>query len=527
MKKILFLSILIILSATVLACSAKDQAEPPTAEDVEEEFIDYEIKKIVLSKGYQSLSPNTEVLKKGSHLRLLVSPGLLESSGVTIDKITKAGNEINIYIRNLTNKEKKQLSTPQILIEIDDPLVKNLDELHFNIVSQNYKPIPLKLDKNQILNKVYSDLKIEPTSAPSIELTRLKDSLIWNISFSNVFNTEDSNFSLVNLDIVVDADTGDTIESTKENISTYIDEGILLDCIPNKALLYKQKHKKGEDEYDSLWIYDVETGRKRNIYISRYSIQSALFSPNHQHISFIEANETKSDIYMASISDEMAYKITPANSLNPKLMKWTDGGSLYFMNVDDSETTLFQYDVDGKKSSRKLYIDKNIESFDIEGDKILLVEYDETLMNKNIYTTKNGKELQNIGVGFQATFLEDGSIAYLKNVDKEDKNVLHICNKDEEVEYKDLEYSITNYFKLDNNNIILTKKNSCNNDYILTRYNLSEKTTESLATINSDKVFYDQEKTRAYIDISPPMDKDKHNIIYSVDLSKLNRIDNQ
>ena len=394
-------------------------------------------------------------------------------------------------------------------------------------MGQNYKPIPLKLDKNQILNKVYSDLKIEPTSIPAIELTKVGDNLIWNISFSNVFNTEDSQFSLVNLDVVVDADTGDIVESIKDNISTYIDKGILLDYIPHKALLYKREYEEDEGDggYDSLWIYDIETESKKNLYTSRHRISSAQFNPDNEHISFIETGEGVSDIYIASISDEKAHRITPANNLSPKTMKWVDDNRLYFMNVEDSKTILFEYNVDKDKSINKFYVNMDIESFDIKDDDILLVAYDETRRNRNIYVTKDGKDMISIGIGFQATFLSDGSIAYLRNIEKEDKNVLYVYNGDGDTEYKDSEYSIINYFQLGNDDMILTKKDSCNNEYIITRYDISEKTTKSFAYINTNKVFYDEEKILAYIDIAPPIDKDKHNIIYSVDLSRLNAID--
>ncbi len=46
-------------------------------------------KLIVLSKGFQSTDPNVEILKKNNNLKLLASLGIVESSGVTIDKITK------------------------------------------------------------------------------------------------------------------------------------------------------------------------------------------------------------------------------------------------------------------------------------------------------------------------------------------------------------------------------------------------------------------------------------------------------
>src|SRR5699024_4675308 len=140
--------------------------------------------------------------------------------------------------------------------------------------------------------------------------------------------------------------------------------------IPHKALLYKRQHtdskKEKENEYDSLWVYDIETGDKSNLYTSRGSIQSALFSPDNEHISFIESGEDSYDIYMASMSDEIAYKITPVNDLHPKLMRWSDGNRLYFMNVDDTKAILFEYNMDKKEATRKFYIDKAVEDFDVK-----------------------------------------------------------------------------------------------------------------------------------------------------------------
>lgn len=523
MKKILFLFISILLVFSMIGCKAIRKDEAFDTENVEEEDIDYKIEKIVLSKGFQSLSPNVEVLKKGSSLQLMASPGLLDSSGVAIDKITKSGKEINIYITNRTDEVQKKLSTPQILVEIDDPLIKNLDKIHFNIISENYEPITLKLDKNQILNKIYSDFKIEPTSLPSVDLNKTKDSFVWDISFNNVLTTDSSNFSLVNLDVSIDANTGKIIKSIKDDISTYVDDGVLFDFISDKFLLYKRHHIE-EGEYDSLWIYNIETGEKNNIYTSKYKIHSALFNPDGGNLSFIETNGDNSDIYISKLENKTAYKITPANNLNSKLMRWVDN-KFYFMDVNKSKSILFEYDIDKNESITKLYLDKAVESFDISNDELLFVEYDKDLTNQNIYLTKDGSKLNQIGSGFQATFLSDNSIAYLQNIEKEDKDTFQIYSKEGQTEHKDSEYSITNYLKLDDDNVLLYKKNSCNNDYILAKYNIKNKDISQIANINSDTMFYNSKKARAYLNLTPPPDKKKQSIIYSIDLNKLNIMD--
>ena len=157
MKKILILFTIITLILAASGCNLIEDGPLKIMEKLEkEESLSYKIEKIVLSKGFQSIEPSVEVLNKNSNLKLLISTGLIESSGVTINKITKSGKEINIYIDRLLEKGKIQLAVPQIMIEIEEPVVEKLEELNYNIISQNYEPIALKFNKSQILNKIYS-----------------------------------------------------------------------------------------------------------------------------------------------------------------------------------------------------------------------------------------------------------------------------------------------------------------------------------------------------------------------------------
>ena len=524
MKKLLFLLIISILTSAAYGCNSAKEMPFSATENLKEESIGYKIDKIILSKGFQTIEPSVEVVKKDNSLKLLASLGLIESSGVTIDKITKSGQEINIYIDRLLNKDEVQLSVPQILLEIDDPIVEKLEELNFNIISQNYKPIVLKFSKNQILNKIYSQFKISPTTIPAVELSKLGDGIFWNISFHSIFDKKNPQSPLVNLDVKIDANTGEILESKKYTISTYIDDGYLLDYIPNNSLLYKRQHIKNDNKYESLWIYNTETGKRSKLYTSKDKIDSALFSPDGKYISLIEVNESQADLYIIPMSDKMPYKITPTNHLQPRLMKWKNDNILYFVNIDSGESTLLSYNVKENKPKLEFTLDKIIEDFDVLNNKFLFIESDKDSLNKNIYITEDGLALKKIDIGFKASFFDDNNILYLKNMEKDDKNILHLYALENKDEQRSLDYNITNYFKLNKENIAFIEKNTCNNNYTLTKYNVLENSIEPIAKITDDKIFYDSDEAKGYMSLSPPYDDNEKNTIYSIDLNSLNII---
>ena len=526
MKKILFLLITIILVFTTYGCNIAEKTPFSTTENYEEEPISYTIDKIILSKGFQSLEPGVEIIKKNSNLKLLASLGLVESSGIEIDKITKSGKEINIYIDRLLDMDNIQLAVPQIIIEIDDPIIKTLEDLNFNIISKNYDPIHLKFEKSQILNKIYSQFKIAPNTIPDVKLTKDKDDIFWNMYFQNIFDKENPKFPLVNFTVKVDAHTGEILSSTKDIISTSIDDGYLLDYIPNSYLLYKRQHIEKDNNYESLWVYNIKTKERIKLYTSKDKIYSALFSPNNKYISLIEVGGNKTDLFIIPMSDKIAYKITPINYLQPRLMKWKDDTNLYFVNISENKSTLLVYNME--ENSPKVIFDLSliVEEFDISDDGFMFVEADEDSLNKNIYFTKDGMDLEEIDIGCKATFFDNNNIIYLKNVEKEDKNTLHIYDIKNKHENNNLDYNITNYFKLNKEDIMFIEKNTCNNDYTLNRYKIIENSITPIAKINSDKIFYDSNKKIGYINLIPPFDDNKSNIIYSIDLKKLNIIKN-
>ncbi|GFN34330.1 TolB family protein [Tepidimicrobium xylanilyticum] len=534
MKKIFLIVVIFALALITLGCSSHiDKSYSGINNEIKEKSLNYMIEKITLSKGFQALDPSVEILDKTNNLKLLANIGLIESSGVRIDKITKTQNTINIFVSSLQEEGKTQLAVPKVVLELRDTIDEKIENLKFNIINQNYDLIPLKFNKDQILDKIYTDFKIEPNSIPEVTLGKLRNQIYWNIIFTNIFDKENRESPLINFNIKVDALTGTVLSSTKEPISTYIDNGILLDYIPNSYLLYKQSHAENNMDYEALWIYDLEKEEQNKLYSSKAKIQSAQFSPDGKWASIIEKVEDKTDLYLISIQEKIAYKINPDSYLHPKLMKWKDNKTLIFINMKNGYSNFLTYDLDKNEAKQIFKTDKNVDSFDIYGDMILFTEPRQDLTNKNIYIYDGGNKYSDgnksikIGEGFKISFLNDEKIIYLKNLEVENKNIFYIFDLNEnKFEYK-IDKNIANYMKLSKDEFIIIEQNTHNKDYTLYKFNNLEKTITPYAKINNDKLFYDSAKEKGYISTHLPYDRDEMSIIYAVDLSKSDVVNNK
>ncbi|HSH36118.1 hypothetical protein [Schnuerera sp.] len=521
MKKILLSFIILTLTLIAIGCSYTDEGHISALEKkIEEEPLSYKIEKIALSKGFQTTESNVEILDKTKNLKLQANIGLIESSGISIEKITKSDKTINIYINRLLDQGEIQLAVPQVVLEILEPIDENIEDLKFNIVTQNFDLISLKYSKNQILDRIYTEFKIEPNSIPDVKLTKLKDQIHWHVSFTNIFDKENSKSPLFNLNVKVDALTGEILDSVKDIISAYIDDGYLLDYIPNNYILYKRYHEENGIWYESLWTYNVINGQRGKLYTSKDNIQSAVFSPNGEYVSTIEVDENKSDIYLISRQEKIPYKITPNTFLYPKLMKWKDDKTLYFVDIKDETSTLLAYDIHENKSVEIMKVDKIMDSFDLLENKLIFTETQEYSANKNIYFYQEGAELKEIGSGSKVSFLDKENIIYLENVEEKNKNILHIYNIVKNTYENKFDQNIANYFKLDENNLIFIEKNTSNSDYTIKKFNMDNENLISIANVNNDKIFYDPEMEKGYINLCPPNEDDHLNIIYSIDFNK-------
>ena len=244
MKKIFFILAVGISILLLSSCTKNKNSSIEPASSIKEAAIGYKIEKIVLSRGYQSIEPKVEIINKNDSKEILASLGLIECSGVTIDKITKVDNEIKIYTNRLLDNDKVQLVVPQLIFSLEDSDILKSSDVRFKIINQNYKPINLKFNRSQILNNIYSNFKISQSTIPNVNLIKSNDTYIWDINFNNIFDRDSLKLPLMNFTVQADANTGEILSSNKDIVSTYIDYGEILDYISDKYLLYKREEKK-------------------------------------------------------------------------------------------------------------------------------------------------------------------------------------------------------------------------------------------------------------------------------------------
>lgn len=525
MRKVILPIFVAFLVLVLTSCTDLNFPNEKSADNkIEEKSIKYKIEKIILSKGYQSLEPNVKILEKDKTVKILVSLGLFESSGIEINKITKNNNEINIYTNRLLENDNTQLTIPQAIVKLSISDEEDLEDIKFNIINGNYDPIELKFGKAEILNKIYAQFKIAPNTTPEVNLVREKESFIWNIDFNSISDKDNLEAPLVDLHIKADANTGEIVHTNKKVISEYIDDGLILDYISDQNLLYKQDQIDSKKDTDMLWMYNLKNGEKEKIYETKDSIYSAHFSPDNRNIALIENDEEVSNIYLINVNEKTAKKITPIDYKNTWNIKWKDEDNLYFINNDTkNKSTLFKYNISNKDAERVFSVDKNISDFDFRGETFIFTQLNEKKVNENIYITEDGSTIVEIDKGYRISFLDDDSIVYLKNLEEEDSDIIYIYNLKNSSKISETELNIKDYIKLDSNNLLIIAKNSCNNDYTLVKYNIIDKLLEPIAEITGEVFFYDKVLNKGYISISPPIENDKKHTIYSIDLNKVNK----
>lgn len=518
-KKLFFF---IIMTLLISACSYKEKVPHlDTSKTVNEEVVKHRTEKILLSKGFQSIEPMVEATNEGGKLRLIVNAGVVECSGINIDKVTKAGNTVNLYISSLFDEGKAQLAIPQATVIIEEAINSNINSLNFKIIPQNYKPIALKYNKTQIIDKIIGEFKIDINTMPQVELIKGGDSIYWNMVFFNLVHKENYKSPLSNLRVRVDAITGEILYHKKNTISTYVDEGYLMDHLPNKLLLYKKEHKNNDIQHESLWTYDTGSQMKTKIYSTKFNIQNAYFSPEGEYIALIEKGDSKSDIYIIERSKNIAYKITPPEYFNPKLIKWKNGNQLSIADVSNEKTAIFTYDIKENRLVKEFEMDKPINSFDILENMIVFSESNELAINKSIYLTKDGINFKEIGKGFSPSFFDGNNIIYLQNDENMNKNRLIMYSIERNSIMDKLDYNTINYSKLNDDTLIFIENTNFNNTYNLVKYDVDSRSVISTYRINSASLFYSSEDEKAYLSLSISGKDKSLNNIYCVDLNEI------
>ncbi len=530
MKRILLIFTTIFFVFLVTACTS-DKSNPliiketDTASDLaEDDDLKFNIEQTVLSKGFQNLDPKVEIIKKEDGFRVLASLGLFETSGVNILDIVKEGNEINIHVENTSNISSNQLAIPQILIELKDIKLRSIENIKFNIVNENYKPLKTKLSANEAINKVNSDFQIVTNTSPEINIIKDDDNLLWELKYKNYLDKYNLETPVVNMSVLLDANSGELVQSSKNFISAFIDEGCILDYIPNENILYKKDDKSllNGGKWVSLLEYNISENIKEVLYSTNSEIVSAQLSPKYNYISVLESSNGSNNLYLISKEDNKTYKVILDKKINPSIVRWKDNENLYILSKTHIASTVYNYSVEDSSTEIVGSMYSDIVGMRIQDDNVVVTVRDKDTEKDSVRMTSNWSNFKIEEEGHTPKFLNHEYIGYLKFNEEKNTNELVIFNKDtkEKRHVKDL--NISNYFKIDEATVGIVSVNTNNSDFTFHKYDIESKKLENIVNINSDKVYYDSENELLYMDLKVPFESTKPQIIYSLDLNKIN-----
>lgn len=525
MKRIFIYIISIFVIVLLAGCTSikNKPTEIGESHTFEEEEINFEIEQILFSKSFQSIEPHVEVISKNDKMKISAYLGLSEHTKVDIEKIIKKGNEVNIYVTGSADKRNQRFAVPQVVIELKKFKWKNINDLKFNIVYEDYTPLKIKYGLNDIINKVQTHFKVSIKGMPEYNLIKENDNIIWEIIYYSIFDKENPDTPLVNLTARIDANKGEIITSEKVFISSSIDMGSVLNYIPGKYLLYKKSIIDNETKktLDQLWSYDIEKQERTLLYSSHFKISQADCSLDLKYISLLEVSDDNAELFILSLDDLRPYKVFIDENYKPFTIKWGNDNILYLIDNND-ESSVYSYDVKNHTVSFIDKFEKSFESMIVKNDYFILVEKHPNEVNKEITLTTNWESFRVVGHGFRARFVDEDNIVFLQKDEKTNENKLIIYNLKERELLKEIEENILSYQVIRDGNIVFVSKNINNNQYSLIKYDVNEDSTSLLGNIISDKVYYDEVKNIAYLNIVLPFEDEKTEVIYAIDLNKLN-----
>lgn len=522
MKKKLIILLYLLISTLLFGCvNAEESSMDTSTTSNTKKDIRYTIEQIYFSKSFQSIAPSVDAVESNGKKKLSLNLGLSQYSEISIDDMKLEGDEFNIYISGYKDKSTSSLSVPQIILELNDSSLKDIKNINFNIIYNDYDYIDIKFKINDVLNKLESQFKLALNSCPSFNLIEQDDKIVWEITYNNVISRENKNYPLINLYAEVDANTGEVLSYEKDNISSVIDMGNILTFTNKGSFLYKKTTDNKKDEKRrELWFFDSVTKEKSMIYNCHFSILSAVISDDLSNIAFIEKADDSSETYIYSNDDSKIYKLQFEKEFNPQVIRWKSDDLLYLLENKKNGSFIYSYDLNTNDIKLITNTNKDITNIVAGEDGFIVVENIDELSNKQISFTKDFKEYKTINKGFTPQFINETTIGYLENDEKIDMNYLVLYDIEKEKIISKIEEDILSYRVNSPDNIVYVKNNPKYKDFTLSSYSLKLKKSSDIINVIDKNVYYTDEQDLIYLNVGLPLENKDSNIIYSINLKE-------
>lgn len=520
MKKTLVILLSSFILISLFGCTHNENSTIDTSTDSNvNKDVKYTIEQIYFSKSFQSIVPSIDAKEINNKKTISLNLGLSQYSEISIDDIKLVGNVFNVYISGYKDNSISSLSVPQIILELNDDSIKNIKNMDFNIIYNDYDYIDIKFKINDVLNKLESEFKLALNSCPSFNLVRQDDKIIWEITYNNIISREDNNYPLINLYAQVDANTGEILGYEKHNMSSIIDTGTILHFNDDIGFLYEKIiDNKKDDKRHELWFFDSIKEEKSMIYNCHFPILSPAISSDLSNIAFIEKTDSSSNAYVYSNNDSKIYKLQFEKEFNPTLIRWSTNDLLYLLENKKDKSLIYSYDLKTNDVELVLNTNKGITNIVICENGFIISENIDKLSNKLLSFTEDFKEFKTISEGFNPKFINKSTIGYLENDEKTDISHLILYDIEEEKVISVIKEDILNYKFNNSNDILYVRNNLKDKDFTLSSYSLDLNTSFDIVNIIDKNVYYNNKQDLIYLNIGLPFENENLNIIYSIKL---------
>lgn len=527
MKKRFLLFFVFTMTLLLSACSLADLPFLTKTDlkdlNYNEVDFDYYVEKVILSKGYQSTEPRVELVSKLDEDRILIFPGLVKSSGMKVSDINIKDNIVNISIVN-SSYSSAELVIPQISILLTKWDNKKNDKLTFNIINENYQPININYGIVDVLNKIQADFKISTDSCPDICLIEKDNSILWKIDYENIFDIENKEIPIIDLELLVNSTNGEVVRSNKSLISSLVDEGKILNLDQEYGFLYSKNRIENQIPTTEIWFYSFLDSTKTKIYTTQSEIISAKFRPDGLAIAFIEKSGDYSMPYIIELGDKRVTKVVLEENQMPEQINWKTNSELSILtSFQANQSHIFVYDTKDNTLRSGLTALFDIYSYSQFGDTMLLSEYIEDSKNNKIKLWTQGKGLVFVDSGHSPQLINENLGAYIKKNENSDLESLHIFDLNTLENKFTVSNTIKSFKVISSTEIYITETSDGNSSYKISLLNIGDKDLRAIGNINSAKSFYHSDSGLIYLNLSIPYEKDSPKIIFSISKDELKK----
>lgn len=521
MKFTKLLSVLLLSFILFVGCTKVSNMLDSNSVFIDKE-IDYTIDKVILSTSYQNTTPRAEITGDRNEKKLLIYGGLVECSNVYISNIKQDGSSIIIYLKADLSDEKSQLIVPQFTVSLNEE-IPNINSLNLEVVCKNYEPIKINYDLVDIINKVKAEYGLYSSTSPNVNIIKKDDGYWWSIQFNNVFQKDDKQFPIINLETQMNVETGEIRRINRELVSNFIDYGNMLFYSHGNGFIYLNSVDVAlkDEKINNLYFYDVNNLSKRLIFSTTTNLLNAQMCTCSNNISF---NDEVGNVYIYTYKDSKLKKLDNLEDKTIERISWKNENELYLIdNYDEKSTKIYTYDIVTQDYSLYSQFYLNISNLNPYGDKIIFEEILSPAKNNNIYLSDSNGTLTYIDQGYKTAVFENNILVYLKYDETINSNSLNIFDLDKGKLIKSSKKDIVYFTQASNSEILIMENTSQTDIYQTYLVDLFSSEITQLGKVFGLKSIYDSNNKRLYINSTVPFEPDSSSIIYSIDADRLNK----